>query len=391
MSQLLDVLGVEYRQHIYEDDDQETIEEKMQYLLVQHFKAEHDESDETENESYRTLNLKVIQHSNKTGFEETKDYPIILGEYIGGRYEIQDYLGSAAFSRAVQCYDHVNNSLVCVKIITNNKDFFDQSLDEIKLLKLVQNTGVDLDEKNLLQIIDYFYHKEHLFIVTELLRDNLYEFYKYNIEYGDGDYFSLPNIKSIAKQILVALEFLHNLNIIHCDLKPENILIKSYSRCLVKVIDLGSSCFTSDHLSSYVQSRSYRAPEVILGLPYDCKIDIWSLGCVLAELFTGQVLFLNDSLATLLARVNSIIGPFPHDYLKKAAYSKRYFTCEENVLYEKREDGSNILIYPKPSSLKYVLDCDDDLFIDFLGRLLSVDPKYRPTASEALKHPFIVQ
>jgi serine/threonine protein kinase len=57
------------------------------------------------------------------------------------------------------------------------------------------------------------------------------------------------------------------------------------------VIDLGSSCFITDHLSSYVQSRSYRAPEVILGLPYGQKIDIWSLGCILAELATGYVLF----------------------------------------------------------------------------------------------------
>jgi serine/threonine protein kinase len=59
----------------------------------------------------------------------------------------------------------------------------------------------------------------------------------------------------------------------------------------VKVIDLGSSCFITDHLSSYVQSRSYRAPEVILGLPYGQKIDVWSLGCILAELATGYVLF----------------------------------------------------------------------------------------------------
>lgn len=69
-------------------------------------------------------------------------------------------------------------------------------------------------------------------------------------------------------------------------------------RCEVKVIDLGSSCFISDHLSSYVQSRSYRAPEVILGLPYDQKIDIWSFGCILAELLTGSVLFQVTSKAT---------------------------------------------------------------------------------------------
>lgn len=59
----------------------------------------------------------------------------------------------------------------------------------------------------------------------------------------------------------------------------------------MKVIDLGSSCFTTDHLSSYVQSRSYRAPEVILGILYNQKVDIWSLGCILAELVSGSVLF----------------------------------------------------------------------------------------------------
>ena len=103
--------------------------------------------------------------------------------------------------------------------------------------------------------------------------------------------FPLPSLppQSIARQVLKALKFMHSLGLIHCDLKPENILIKSYSRCLVKVIDIGSSCFVSDSLCSYVQSRSYRAPEVILGLPYGPKIDIWSLGCILAELCSGQV------------------------------------------------------------------------------------------------------
>lgn len=96
-------------------------------------------------------------------------------------------------------------------------------------------------------------------------------------------------MQSITIQVLEALQFLHGLGLIHCDLKPENILVKSYSRCEVKVIDLGSSCFETDHLCSYVQSRSYRAPEVLLGLPYDKKIDVWSLGCILAELCTGNV------------------------------------------------------------------------------------------------------
>ena len=134
----------------------------------------------------------------------------------------------------------------------------------------------------------------------------------------------------LGLQVLRSLAFLHSLGLIHSDLKPENILIKSYSRCPltpacnsftpilalwqalllaglpsamfvetnalsrrceVKVIDFGSSCFSTDQLSSYVQSRSYRAPEVILGLPYGQKVDVWSLGCILAELLSGFVLF----------------------------------------------------------------------------------------------------
>jgi serine/threonine protein kinase len=200
-------------------------------------------------------------------------------------------LGSAAFSKAIQCYDIHTEQMVCMKIIENNKDYFDQSIDEIKLLRFIICNCEDLDEKNLLKVIDYFYHKEHLIIVTELLRDNLYEYSKYNREVEKKHYFNIPRLQKVTKQILNALNYIHELNLIHCDLKPENILIKSYSKSEIKVIDFGSSCFIHDHLSSYVQSRSYRAPEVILGCKYDYKIDMWSLGCIIAELYTGYVLF----------------------------------------------------------------------------------------------------
>jgi len=165
---------------------------------------------------------------------------------------------------------------------------------------------------NFLTLYDYFYHKEHLFIATELLKDNLYEFYRHLNEKDLENYFTLDRLRKIAKQILIALEFLHSLKLIHTDLKPENILMKSISQTKVKVIDFGSSCFIHDHLSSYVQSRSYRAPEVIIGCKYDYKIDMWSFGCILAELYTGNVLFVNDSIQSLLARVNLVIYILDH-------------------------------------------------------------------------------
>jgi len=226
---------------------------------------------------YDCFDLKIVYERNKTGFEETKDYPIEINGVIAGRYQILEFLGAAAFSKAVQCVDLTDNSYVCIKIIKNNKDFFDQSLDEIKILKYI-NAHDAHDNHHLLQLYDYFYFKEHLFIVTELLRDNLYEFSKFNresaIESGAENYFSMPRLQKIMRECLVGLQFVHALGLIHCDLKPENVLIRSYSRCEIKIIDFGSSCFVTDHLTSYVQSRSYRAPEVILGLPYDQLIDM---------------------------------------------------------------------------------------------------------------------
>ncbi|CAA2957919.1 LAMMER dual specificity kinase [Olea europaea subsp. europaea] len=243
--------------------------------------------DNTE-EDYEIFDLRIIHRKNRTGFEENKDLPIVLNSVIAGRYYVTEYLGSAAFSKVVQAHDLHLGMDVCLKIIKNDKDFFDQSLDEIKLLKFV-NKHDPADEHHILRLYDYFYHQEHLFIVTELLRANLYEFQKFNRESGGEPYFTLQRLQVITQQCLEALAYLHDLGIIHCDLKPENILIRSYRRCEIKVIDLGSSCFQKDNLSLYVQSRSYRAPEVILGLSYDQKIDLWSLGCILAELCSGEV------------------------------------------------------------------------------------------------------
>jgi tRNA A-37 threonylcarbamoyl transferase component Bud32 len=341
------------------------------------------------------FNMRCIYRPMRTGFEEQKEFPIDPGSFIAGRYEIKEYLGSAAFSRAVQCMDHLARRHVCIKIIRNDKDYFDQSLDEIKLLRYV-NTRDPHDSHHLVRMLDYFYHREHLFIVFELLRDNLYEYSRYLSEINQPNYFTLPRIRLVAQQVLRALDFLHRLSVIHADIKPENVLIRSYSRCEVKVIDLGSSSFTHDQLHSYVQSRSYRAPEVLLGLPYDGKIDIWSVGCLLAELHTGQVLFLNDTIHTILARILGILGPIPRHMILGGKYSHRYFTTH-GVLYEARRDAFNNNIHeyllPRRTCLRSRLALgasrDESLFADFLASLLSVDPALRPSAAEALQHPWL--
>ncbi|MCD9642518.1 hypothetical protein HAX54_029359 [Datura stramonium] len=358
-----------------EDEEAVAVQEQVKQIMAQE-------------EEFETFELKIVHRKNRTGFEEDKSFQVVLNSVIAGRYQVTEYLGSAAFSKAVQAHDLHTGMDVCVKIIKNNKDFFDQSLDEIKLLKFV-NKHDPADKYHLLRLYDYFYYREHLLIVCELLKANLYEFQKFNRESGGEVYFTMPRLQSITIQCLDALQFLHGLGLIHCDLKPENILVKSYSRCEVKVIDLGSSCFETDHLCSYVQSRSYRAPEVILGLPYDKKIDIWSLGCILAELCTGNVLFQNDSPATLLARVLGIAGPIDQEMLVKGRDTYKYFT-KNHMLYERNQETDRLeYLIPKKTTLRYRLPMGDQGFIDFVAHLLEVNPKKRPSALEALKHPWL--
>ena len=166
---------------------------------------------------------------------------------------------------------------------------------EVKLLKLL-GRRVSQEERDLLpKLLNVFYYRETLFIVYELLRDNLYHIYKYIEECQLPKYFTTDRLREVARQCLQTLAVLHAREVIHCDLKPENILISSLTACAVKVIDYGNAYLHHDQRCSYVQSRAYRAPEVVLGHPYSPKVDLWSLGCILigvvrilAICFNGQ-------------------------------------------------------------------------------------------------------
>jgi serine/threonine protein kinase len=148
----------------------------------------------------------------------------------------------------------------------------------------------------------------------------------------------------------------------------------------VKVIDLGSSCYVTDHLSSYVQSRSYRAPEVIVGAPYGVKIDVWSLGCVLAELYTGEVLFQNDGVASMLARCVGVLGPFDPALLRRGRHAAKFFT-KSGLIYERDERSGELRVFePKRTTLRARLGFAtkrEGGFVDFLLALLRPNPDAR--------------
>ena len=205
-------------------------------------------------ESY---DLKLIYDREKTGYEEEREMPIVINEVLAGRYQILSLLGQAQFSKAIEVKDLASSNQkqrYCFKMILSNKDYLGQAFDEIKLLRYIKS-NYNPDEVCIVNMHDYFYHREHLMILTELLKENLSDVYQQN-----PSYFTLSRLQLITKQVLTALLAMHKLHIIHNDLKPENILIKSYSNTLIKVIDVGSSVFFHDELQFYVQTRSYRAP-----------------------------------------------------------------------------------------------------------------------------------
>lgn len=344
------------------------------------------------------FNLKVIFEPRATGASGGRDFEGTCGAVIAGRYQVMESMASGAFATAYQCVDAESiedgdPQWVCLKVIKNNKEYFDQSLDEIKLLQYINSKG-DPDRHHFLRLIDFFYSREHLVIVTELLRENLYDFDRDLRSHGAPTYYSLVRLKKIARQIFEALEYVHGLGLMHCDIKPENIVIKSYSRCEVKLIDFGSASFLSDEKQVYLQSRTYRAPEVVLANDYDGRIDMWSMGAVLAELHTGYVLFQNDSLASMLARIIGIVGVFPAYVLQEGRETFKYFTAS-GLIYQANPEGGFALVYPKKTTLRARLHVgpqatrDEEEFADFVGSLLDLDWRRRLTATRALQHPWL--
>lgn len=257
------------------------------------------------------------QGANNNGWDDDNyDYIVTSGELFYGHYVIKERIGKGSFGQVVRAVDTRNNKDVAIKIIKSKKPFLLQAKTEIELLthlgerdsgdqnnigtcvscrsvvvscQVVLLLTISLHSSYPVRLLTHFMYRNHQCLVFEMLSLNLYELLK-NTQFGGV---SLNLIRKFAKQILKALSFLArpDVDIIHCDLKPENILLRHPKRSGVKVIDFGSSCRSNRRMYSYIQSRFYRSPEVMLGLPYSVAIDMWSLGCILAEMHTGEPLF----------------------------------------------------------------------------------------------------
>ena len=343
------------------------------------------------------ISLPLVYNPLRNALEEVSELSIEIDAIIVGRYKVMAMIGKGTFSRVFQCLDLKLDRLVSIKVIRNDKDCFDAGLGELRVLSLLSKQDPHARLPRLC-LYDYFYYREHLYIVTELLEDSLFDFYKHigaAEPMGLRSYFTTSSIAKIAQQILATLQVLHSLGLTHSDIKPENVCFSSLASCEVKLIDFGSCMLEYDTTSSYVQSRWYRAPEVMLGIRWDAKIDMWSLGCLLCELTIGHPLFLGDSIAEVLSAQQAVLGPHPEHLLNSAhpsIFASLFTSATDATLYSVDPSGKPAGCYalrPRSTSLRDVLGMHDDDFYDLMEGLLAYDPSDRLSAEEAINHTFI--
>ncbi|XP_071438709.1 dual specificity tyrosine-phosphorylation-regulated kinase 2-like [Hetaerina americana] len=339
-----------------------------------------------------------IEYNN--GYDNEQGcYLPVTHDHIAYRYEIIKVIGKGSFGQVVKVYDHKSHQHVALKMIRNQKRFSKQAKVEIKILEQLRKQDKD-NNLNIIHIYDNFQFRNHMCITFELLSINLYELIKKNKFHG----FSLQLVRKFAHSMLQCLEALYRNRIIHCDMKPENVLLKQQGRSGLKVIDFGSSCYENQRVYTYIQSRFYRAPEVIMGGHYGMPIDMWSLGCILTELLTGFPLFPGEDEGDQLACIIELIGMPPAKVMESCKRSKIFISSKGYPRYcsaSTREDGSIVLSagltrrgktrgVPGSKDLQNALkNCSDPFFVDFIRRCLEWDPEKRLTPAAALKHSWL--
>lgn len=339
----------------------------------------------------------VIGGANNCGYDdESGSYQLVAHDHVAYRYEVLKVIGKGSFGQVIKAYDHKYQQYVALKLVRNEKRFHRQADEEIRILDHLRRQDSNCSA-NIIHMLDYFTFRNHKCITFELLNINLYELIKKNKFQG----FSLMLVRKFAYSMLMCLELLNRNRLIHCDLKPENVLLKQQGRSGIKVIDFGSSCFDDQRIYTYIQSRFYRAPEVILGAKYGMPIDMWSLGCILAELLTGYPLLPGEDENDQLALIIELLGMPPPKCLEQAKRARTFISSKGYPRYctaTAIPDGTIVLTGARskrgkmrgpPMSRSWtsaLKNMGDELFIDFLKRCLDWDPETRLTPQQAMKH-----
>lgn len=345
------------------------------------------------------------------------DYQLVQHEVlcsVKNTYEVLDFLGRGTFGQVVKCWKRGTNEIVAIKILKNHPSYARQGQIEVSILARLSTENAD--EYNFVRAYECFQHRSHTCLVFEMLEQNLYDFLKQN----KFSPLPLKVIRPILQQVATALKKLKSLGLIHADLKPENIMLVDPVRqpYRVKVIDFGSASHVSKTVcSTYLQSRYYRAPEIILGLPFCEAIDMWSLGCVIAELFLGWPLYPGALEYDQIRYISQTQGLPGEQLLNVGTKSTRFFCRETDIFHsgwrlktlEEHEAETGM---KSKEARKYIFNSLDDIvhvntvmdlegsdllaekadrreFVNLLKKMLLIDADLRITPAETLNHPFV--
>ncbi|XP_063540504.1 serine/threonine-protein kinase PRP4 homolog [Cydia strobilella] len=324
-------------------------------------------------------------------------YNIRIGDVLNNRYTIKDTYGQGVFANVVRAQDNTAaNAEVAVKITRNNDLMRKTALKEIAFLKEVNDTDPD-DKYHCVKLLRHFVHKSHLCLVLEPLHMDMRGVIK---KYGRHG-LNLKALVSYSRQLLLALRHLKKLDIIHADIKPDNILVNE-KKNILKLCDFGSAGKVHDtEPTPYLVSRFYRAPEIILGLPYSHGVDMWSTACTMYEMAVGKILFTGGSNNKMLKCFMDIKGKIPNKMARKGKFKDQHFNYNHNFLLHKKDEVTGREKVVEYSNIKVTRDLGKELgrsinderkatqLRELLDKMLALDSALRISPTDALKHIFI--
>ncbi|POO03903.1 Serine/threonine protein kinase [Trema orientale] len=375
--------------------------------------------------------LGIARHASPPKRDDDRDghYVFNLGENLTSRYKILSKMGEGTFGRVLECWDRQTREYVAIKVVRSIRKYRDAAMIEVDILEhLAKNEKGCSGYVYFLVLADsmvislalgskvfpafFMQLRANSKLVFEKLGPSLFDFLKRNKYHP----FPVDLVREFGRQLLESVAYMHDLRLIHTDLKPENILLVSseyvklpgYKRVsaeemqyrflpkssAIKLIDFGSTTYDNQNHSSIVSTRHYRAPEVILGLGWSYPCDMWSLGCILVELCSGDALFQTHENLEHLAMMERVLGPLPEHMIQRANRgAEKYFKRGARLNWpEGAVSRESIRAVKKLDCLKELVsqhvESSRASLIDLLHGLLKYDPSERLTARQALDHPF---
>ena len=278
-------------------------------------------------------------------------------------------------------FDTIRKERVAIKKLIKlfrSETYSKRTFRELKLMKMFNHI-------NIIGLYDLFTPAtsledfEDAYIVMELMDANLCRVIGMELDHD--------RMSFLVYELLCGIKHLHLADIIHRDLKPSNILVKE--DCTLKILDFGMTRGI-DHtfmVMPYVVTTYYRAPEVILGAKYKENLDIWSVGCIFAEMVRGEILLPGKDYIDQWNKITQVLGRPPAEFFEQFP-----FVVKQHCMSQPRYEGKSWMeLFPDKA---FPNDTPEDRVKtqharDLLSKMLQIDPEKRITVDEALAHPYI--